>query len=78
MNESFRIKPAASLPRYILLNDIITIYNFFLFDLVSKIAMGDEVEIDELDKRIKAKEDLVRKLKMVKLHRTKVSLHFSI
>jgi len=33
--------------------------------------MADEGETEEVNKRIRAKEDLVRKLKMVKLHRTK-------
>ena len=37
-----------------------------------QVTMVDKVEIDELNKRINTKEDVVRKLKMVKLHRTKV------
>ena len=40
--------------------------------------MADEGETEEVNKRIRAKEDLVRKLKMVKLHRTKVLIHSPI
>lgn len=34
-----------------------------------------EKEAEELNKRIKAKEEIVRKLKLVKLHRVKVWIH---
>lgn len=40
--------------------------------------MADEIDIDELKNRVKAKEDLVRKLKMVKLHRSKVLFDSSV
>ena len=42
------------------------------FVFAQQVTMVDKVEIDELNKRINTKEDVVRKLKMVKLHRTKV------
>ncbi len=37
-----------------------------------------EKEVEELNKRIKAKEEIVRKLKLVKLHRVKVSFVYLI
>merc|ERR1712071_708409 len=71
MGNSFKAKTADHNILNILKTDANFLPNLVGFVFAQQVTMVDKVEIDELNKRINTKEDVVRKLKMVKLHRTK-------